>query len=204
MNHARVAHMWAAHNTGLSRFIETVVVKGARHDTSVRVKPEGRGSRISFKGPTISSYHWWPMARFERNDSGEQAVIYRSARYSSSTSGHQSMVRAALRKQAPDVPIFSVDDDINESHGTRIKGYMQRIRAGFDAALKARTRAIDLITSASETHEEMLSYARFFAVDIPLWATPFATPEEVVRMEAKLAELSIKTGITINSFWRAS
>lgn len=203
MNHERVASMWVAHNVGLATIQTMEMRKGEKLTHNTRVKAEARGSRLSFHGATISSHHWWPFATFEANAAGEKAVIFRNKRYSNSTSQHQSEVRQALRKYAFQVPVFDVEDDINASHGERIKGYMHRIRTGFDLAIKARSRAPQHIEYASLEHEEMLAYSRFFGVKIPPWANPFATPEEMVRMEAKLTELSIKTGVTINSFWRA-
>lgn len=200
MNHDQVATMWAAYNMGLS--VVRVPVKGG--ERRMRVQDCARGSRLSFSGTTIDSHHWWPFARFETNKAGEKCVIFRSQRYSVSTSQHQSYARQALRKYASEVPVFDVHDGIDASHGERIKGYMQRIRSGFDLAIKARTHAPVHIENARAEHEEMLAYARFFNVKIPAWANPFANPAQLVAMESKLAELSIKTGIPINAFWRTT
>lgn len=199
MNHTAVCYMWAAHNMKLSAIH---IPKGRGGEQRTRVKSAARGSRISFSGDTIKSFHWWPMARFVANDAGDQAVIFRNKHYSSSTSQHQSTVRAALRKYAMYVPVFDVDDDIDASHGERVKGYMRRIRDMFDLALKARAKAGAYIETAAAEHTEMLAYAAFFKIEIPMWANPFASPEEAVAFEAKLTELSLKTGVPINAFWR--
>ena len=205
MNHDLIASMWAAHNTGLAFISQTIHRKGGfTHEKHMHVKSEARGSRLSFRGDTISSYHWWPFGQFATNEAGEKAVLFRSHRYSSSTGKHQNYARRALRTYADEVPVFDVHDDMDASHGERIKGYMQRVRDGFDLALRARTQAGRHIEHAGAEHDEMLAYARFFNVEIPAWANPFATPGEVGAMEAKLTELSIKTGIPINSFWRTA
>ena len=52
----------------------------------------GYAGNISFDGDTIYSYDWWPMAKFIE----PKIVLFRDDSYSTSTSGHQSIVRSMI------------------------------------------------------------------------------------------------------------
>ena len=75
----------------------------------LRERNNRRGNIIA-DGDSIYSYgHHFEMATVFRNEDGTaRLVLLNGDRYSSSTSGHQSMVRAAVRRELPDVPCIVV------------------------------------------------------------------------------------------------
>lgn len=64
----------------------------AAHVWAQQVQDVGYSGNINFKGDTIYSYGWWPIARFVTPN----VVFFRNWSYSSSTSKHISAAQAAI------------------------------------------------------------------------------------------------------------
>lgn len=67
------------------------------HAWAAQTQDEGQGNSMHFKGPTIYSFGWWPMATYAKNKAGQTVVIVRGESYSSYTSRHQSYMRSAIK-----------------------------------------------------------------------------------------------------------
>jgi hypothetical protein len=201
MRHEVVALMWAAHNMG-RRTIEYGVGRRSKARTvTARVRPEYKGSRVSYRDDTIYSYHWWPMAMFVRSYHNELAVLVRTDTYSKSTTRHQYHVRDALRPYS--VPVFSIGAAPTLDHEANIAAYQTKITELFAKALRAREKVPNLLHEAAQQRAEMQAYAEFFGVSESVWVDPFnSDPAKLLDFEARITKLSIRTGIPIHAFWR--
>lgn len=77
-----------------------------RRITKPELRELSRGGNVFSNGDTIYSYGYhFPMAEILRNANGKPTcVLVNGDTYSVSTSGHQSALRKALAKWAPDIP----------------------------------------------------------------------------------------------------
>lgn len=203
MNHEQICAAWVAHNMGATTVVVSAKHRSKSGETTIRVRSEAKASRISYRGDTIYSFHWWPFARFVKNDRGKSAIIYRDETCSSSTSKHQSELRRALAR-VPHIPVFSIPGDPCLDHAANMKALIASINEFFEKAVRARQQAPNLVCAANLKHEELEAYAQFFGCGIPLWANPFENdPARIRAFEAKLTKLSLQTGIVIHKFWRS-
>lgn len=90
---------------------------------------------VSFDGPTIQSYGWWPMARLV----GKRYCLYRDSSYSHTTAKHQSGVRRAVIA-AKRVMVLTLFPDFTP-HGVTAnrKWYKTEIAAAKGKLARART-----------------------------------------------------------------
>jgi hypothetical protein len=88
-----------------------------------------RQSNLYFEGDTIYSYgSHFPIARHVLNKAGGHAVLFTTASYSVTTSGHCSAVRSAIPSG---IPVFHVPEvypdtcTVKESHEKNLKHYVE-------------------------------------------------------------------------------
>jgi hypothetical protein len=201
MNHEHLAYAWAAFNTGHDRLAVTIGRGSTQHTAMINVKPEMRGSRVSFRRDTIYSHHWWPMAKFIREPA--RAVLMRTDTYSISTSRHQLYVRRALASRAS-IPVFEVQGDPVLDHDANIKGYVTRIHEHLAAASRATRYADRAVLEAQAVHTMLCSYIETFGLEQPLpqQLSPFKTADELIAFEARMTQLSLRLGVPIPPIWR--
>ena len=105
---------------------------------------EARNSSRSlyFVGPTIYSYgSHFPIARHITNNRGERAILFTTAHYSMTTSGHCSAVARAIPRN---VPVFHVAHVQNGSadlpnHRDNVENYLHRLSETLGKAKRARS-----------------------------------------------------------------
>ena len=108
----QVAHLWA-------------------HKSQDSARNAGR-SNFYFEGDTIYSYgRHFPIARHVSNKRGNNAILFTTADYSVTTSGHKSMVRGAIPRT---VPVFYVARPELDPHPEQLDEFQARID---EATLKA-------------------------------------------------------------------
>jgi hypothetical protein len=110
------------------------------HYWANKVQSQGACGNIFFEGPTIYSYgHHFPMARFtgEHVSDGREIVLMTTDTYSSTTSGHMSMLRQAVNRTTSfvlDVP--DVAPPVN--HGKNLASFQERIDRIVDELRRCR------------------------------------------------------------------
>lgn len=208
MNHEEIAALWVAFNTGAEKLVVSRSHRGHSQDTShtLRVKPEARGAKLSYRRDTIYSYHYWPFGQFVRNENGT-CVLWRDEKYSVSTGRHKyhawkALGRVGFGSDARVRPVFTIEGEPSLDHKANIAWYMAQIREKFDGALRANKYAAEKLQAAHEQYLELERYAAFFNHTVEPWVNPFASREQMERFEAKLTRLSIQSGIAITKFWR--
>jgi hypothetical protein len=127
-------------------------------------QPRGRAGNIEFRGDTIYSYGWWPMARID----GSVALI-RDETYSMSTSKHQAYVRSALWQHG--YTRFHVLDLILQyivfpyrNHQTNIDHYQAKLRKLADQWHNAREYKQGYVNQYKAIADEARAYAEHYHV----------------------------------------
>lgn len=132
---------------------------------------------LYFTGDTIYSYgSHFPIARHVANDSGRRAVLFTTATYSVTTSGHCSAVRSAIPSGIPVFHVpevcncgFSGNDLTADGHARNLGDYAERCEKHVITSARARS------SSAKEwNHEEAVglrdeafAYCVFFGLSVP-------------------------------------
>lgn len=129
------------------------------HVWAQQTQREGRNSNrsIFFEGPSIYSYgRHFEMARFI-----EGVVLVNCARYSVTTSKHQSYVRRAIT-QYPSFDVPSMDD-----HSANVAYLIDQAREHCDKATRARTAGEWLMERANEYVGQTRAYLNTFCAPVP-------------------------------------
>jgi len=122
-------------------------------------------STFYFTGPTIYSYgSHFPIARHVTNERGERAILFTTARYSVTTSGHCSAVARAIPS---DVSVFHVAHVQNSwgdiaNHRDNVENYVHRLSELLGKAKRARVHGDWYQREALELREELRRYLAFF------------------------------------------
>lgn len=129
------------------------------HVWAQQTQREGRNSNrsIFFEGPSIYSYgRHFEMARFI-----DGVVLVNCARYSVTTSKHQSWVRQAITQYTSfEVPSM-------EDHSANIVYLIDEARAQYDKATKARVNGVWCIRNAREMVQQARAYLNVFCAPVP-------------------------------------
>jgi hypothetical protein len=129
-NHNEVCHIWASQK-----------------------QDSGRSGNISFDNGTIYSYGWWPMATFIEPD----VVLFRDAKYSVSTSQHQSLARSAVSHCA----VFDVID-LDGDHQKNIDNYLLNARVKANSFWASQLDAEWIFESWQNIIKQAREYAKHF------------------------------------------
>jgi hypothetical protein len=136
-----------------------------------KAQPGARNSNGSlyFAGDTIYSYgSHFPIARHVTKGKKE-GVLFNTASYSPTTSGHQSRVRSAIPDTATVFNVPKLADRGYEDHANNLKHYTELVaklvaesnRGKSEWKIKRRHEA------AVQTREEARAYAKFFGLPVP-------------------------------------
>ena len=132
-----------------------------------QTQEHARGGNIFFRGPVIFSYgEHFPMARFVTRN-GKRAVLFNEARYSVTTSSHQSATWSAIPHG---VPVFEVKDlgghyeNPTIDHKVNLACYRSRITLHVENAARARTHGQWELEQARELAKEANAYAEFYGL----------------------------------------
>src|SRR5271155_4054848 len=106
----------------------------------------GQGN-LYFTGDTIYSYGGhFPIARHVANEAGERAVLFTTATYSVTTSGHCSAVRSAIPSGTPVFHVRSVfhgryngDELTADDHAGNLADYAERIEKHVVTSARGRS-----------------------------------------------------------------
>ena len=124
-------------------------------------------SSLYFVGQTIYSYgSHFPIARHITNDRGERAILFTTAHYSVTTSGHCSAVARAI---PTDVPVFHVAHVQNGSadrpnHKDNVENYLHRLSELLGKAKRARLYRDHYEREALALRDQLRCYVAFFDV----------------------------------------
>ncbi len=128
---------------------------------------------LYFEGPTIYSYgSHFPIARHLTNERGERAVLFTTAHYSVTTSGHCSAVARAVPRN---IPVFRVPHLRSSwgdlpNHAGNVESYVRRIWELLGKARRARVNRDWHQREALGLREQLHRYVAFF--DLSNVATP--------------------------------
>lgn len=205
MNHGHICDCWVAHNLGRTQV--TLECWRSRknqnpgvYQRTARVTDTRKGSRVSYRGDTIYSHHWWPMGRFFTNARGEKCVIARKENYSKSTAKHKSDMYHALGRDR--VQTFVIDSEPCLDHAGNCAYYLGRMKEAMEKALRARNHALDRMNEAAANYKYLHEYCRFFDLEAPPFSTAFVDPRQMYDLETKLIKKSLAGEGVVNVFWR--
>jgi hypothetical protein len=109
------------------------------HYWANKVQSQGACGNIFFEGDTIYSYgHHFPMARFTGKETagGKEIVLVTTDTYSSTTSGHMSLVRQSIPPSVHVIDVPDVAPPIN--HEKNLKSFQPRIDKVVDELRRCR------------------------------------------------------------------
>lgn len=139
---------------------------------------------LYFTGDTIYSYgSHFPIARHVANDSGRRAVLFTTATYSVTTSGHCSAVRSAIPSGTPvfHVPnirpgTYSESELTADDHAGNLADYAERCERHVITSARARSSYAKEWNHEQAVclRDEAFAYCAFFGLPVPLIA---AVPE---------------------------
>jgi hypothetical protein len=132
-----------------------------------QLQDEARNSSgtFYFSGTTIFSYgSHFPIARHITNDRGEQAILFTTARYSVTTSGHCSAVARAIPSSVPVFHVSHVQDSWGglPNHQDNVENYVHRISELLGKAKRARVNRDWYQREALGLREQLRCYVVFF------------------------------------------
>ena len=136
------------------------------HKAQDSARSKGRGN-LYFNGDTIYSYgSHFPIARHVENRKGDKAVLFATATYSVTTSGHKSMVRGAIPSG---VTVFTVPNvtTTNYLNSGNLQRYTENINELLNKAARAKKNRDGLLQDAKDLTAEAVAYARFFGLPRP-------------------------------------
>ena len=145
-------------------------------------------TRLFSEGKSIYSYgHHFELARHVEHN-GKPAVLFNDTDRSPTTSGHQGSVRSALRTHLPNVPVFSVGENIKHFIDTdELFRRLRELEAMLKSAKLAKRWRRMKLSQAADIQKEGNRFAEFFGV-----AGRLSLPEdfeEQFKEAAKLEEL---------------
>ena len=148
-----------------------------------------RQGNLYFEGDTIYSYgSHFPIARHVTNEAGERAVLFTTASYSVTTSGHCSAVRSAIPSG---IPVFHVPEVYPAIHRTakriarREPGALCR-----DGQRSTSSSVLVLVCRSTRngTTSKRKSYARRFWPTVSFSVCPGPTSRRIPALDSKLLE----------------
>lgn len=132
---------------------------------------------LYFNGDTIYSYgSHFPIARHVVNQAGDRAVLFTTATYSVTTSGHCSAVRSAIPSG---IPVFHVpnvcagrygrSDLTADDHAGNLADYAERVEKHVITSARARSSYAKEWNhdQAVRLRDEAFAYCAFFGLPIP-------------------------------------
>ncbi len=132
---------------------------------------------LYFLGDTIYSYgSHFPIARHVANGAGKRAVLFTTARYSVTTSGHCSAVRAAIPSG---IPVFNVPNVCQgrysgneltaDDHAGNLAEYAERVDTEVTASARAHSswKKEHSHQRAESLRAEVIAYAELFSLPVP-------------------------------------
>jgi len=154
LNHDQIARAWAA-----------------------REVPEqgNKGHHIFCDRNTIYSYGYhFPIARFVDSET----VLFNADGYSKSTGRHKSIVRWQLRRQCPDVTVFTLPHALwNNGHALPALFYMDKIQAAVKKWRRARRHKDHHMRNAAGYLVEFQRYCAFHKI----------SPTKIIRGDGSFA-----------------
>lgn len=136
-----------------------------------------RQGNLYFNGDTIYSYgSHFPIARHVTNGAGERAVLFTTATYSVTTSGHCSAVRSAIPSG---IPVFSVPNVCHgrysgselaaDDHAGNLADYAERIDKHVVTSARARSSYPKEWNHQRAGHlrQQAFDYCSFFGLRAP-------------------------------------
>ena len=136
-----------------------------------------RQGNLYFTGDTIYSYgSHFPIARHVTNDAGERAILFTTASYSVTTSGHGSAVRSAIPSG---VPVFHVPNVCHgryggseltaDDHAGTLADYCERVEKHVITSARARSSYAKEWNHehAVSLRDEAFAYCVFFGLPGP-------------------------------------
>jgi hypothetical protein len=132
-----------------------------------------RQGNFYFNGDTVYSYgSHFPIARHVVNKAGDRAVVFTTASYSVTTSGHCLAVRSAIPSE---IPVFHVPElypdscTVRDSHKTNLKHYAETTEEHIAKCARARSLSNKEWhhEQAGTTRAEALAYCQFFVLPKP-------------------------------------
>ena len=154
-----------------------------------QTQEEARNSTGSlfFSGPTIYSYgSHFPIARHVTNAGGEHGILFTTAHYSVTTSGHCSAVARAIPSGCPVFHVPHVQDSWGglPNHRDNVESLVQRISDLLAKAKRARVHRDWYQREALGWREQLRHYVAFF--DLPDVAVPESA--EMDALQSWIAE----------------
>jgi len=135
-----------------------------------------RQGNLYFTGDTIYSYgSHFPIARHVTNDAGERAVLFTTATYSVTTSGHCSAVRSAIPSG---IPVFHVPNVCHgrysgseltaDDHAGNLAEYTEQIDKHVITSARARSSYAKEwnYEHAVRLRDEAFAYSAFFGLPV--------------------------------------
>ncbi len=175
-DNSAIAHLWIGHNLSGNGQSE------ARNPSR----------NFYFDGATIYSYgSHFPCASFIRVGK-KQAVQVTTRTYSSTTSGHMSVVRDSIHGN--DVPVFHVYHATDTGGGNNLADYLSRIQSAIEKQSKSRsTRNISNYRSeAVSLIVECRAYCRFWKIKTPTFPKVLKLPADFAARQKREQELEAK------------
>lgn len=132
---------------------------------------------LYFTGDTIYSYgSHFPIARYVTNGAGKRAVLFTTACYSVTTSGHCSAVRSAIPSG---IPVFNVpnvchgrysgNELMADDHAGNLADYAEWVESEVTASARARSswKKEHSNERAESLRAEAIAYAELFSLPVP-------------------------------------
>ncbi len=161
-----------------------------------QVQEEARNSNgtLYFSGPTIYSYgSHFPISRHVANKHGKKAILFTTASYSVTTSGHCSAVRSAIPSGTPvfNVPSVETSWGGDPSHRKNLESYVTRATQALEKAARARKQysVNGYYREAIATRDEAIRYAEFFCLKAPKFPK-FPAKHKLDNLRRELAALA--------------
>ena len=136
-----------------------------------------RQGNLYFTGDTIYSYgSHFPIARHVTNDAGERAVLFTTATFSVTTSGHCSAVRSAIPSGIPAFHVpnvchgrYSGSELTADEHTGNLADYTERIEKHVITSARARSSYAKEWNHEHAVHlrDEAFAYCAFFDLPVP-------------------------------------
>ncbi len=149
--------------TTKSRTRETWSSSEIDHIWAHQKAPYGRctGKRVFFRGAVIYSYgDHFPMARLLLKKGKPAAVLITTRTYSTTTAGHLSDVRSAVRH----LPAFYVHDVTETDHRKNLKQFRERIAAAAVLVTKGKAATLSHLRELDRVILEADRYAEYFGL----------------------------------------
>ena len=131
------------------------------HVWASRSQEAGRAGNVSFRGNTIYSYDWWPMARFLPD---KNIVLMRSWSYSNSTSSHLNYVRRAIPDNYEVISVYNPDENAVQENIDNFTGRIEGFYKDFQTAKKYKQWHQ---SGEISTRKELKRYCRLFKCEYP-------------------------------------